>query len=1073
MHSDKNITKSKRRRLFKALVWIVVIVLANVVGFTLALQSSTIQTKLVQYLSIRLSTETGYQVTLNHIDIDWLDKATIEGLKVLDHHDQLMIDVAELTLDYKLSTLFRKNDVLIDEVILVNPDVQLITYTDSLLNITEFIKSIKKLTRRKEGTNNLFTIDHIILREGNLAFNTVYKDSLEDRFDHNHFKLSELNSTITDFSIRQDTISMAVRQLTAIDPITNLHVSEMNTDFEVSQSRMVFDNLLLKAGESVIKDSIVFTYNGMKNLNHFTDSVQISGRLDESILNSKELAVFVPYFKKIDEQYKFSGQFNGKVTDLSISNFQLGFGKGSYVAGRSYFSGLPDIEETFMDIRLTNSVIFENDLNKYVNIESFTEYNRFDNLRLEGNFTGYIQDFVATGKFYTNLGFIQTDINLKIAENPANTAYTGNILLENFELGSYLSQSKVGLVSMEGRISGRGVNVSNADFILDGEISQFELNNYSYSNIHVNAQFASEFFEGLISVDDPNLKLSSESFIDLRNKRNEVKIDGELEYINFQPLNLINQKSFLSTKVNLNIKGFQIDSIVGHIYLEDMKAGYRDQNMEVSRLLLNSEKRDSLRTLELVTDRVDMKLDGNFNFTTAVKDIKRLLHEYQLNLKNESDSLEAYYSALDLSQRDDYQINFNGNLRDINKLVNLFVPELKFSSGTKLSGYFQHGHSAIVALNLASDTITYAQNALINNELNFHASKVSDNREVLASMDFISDAQITADGATTDEFITSAVWDNHKIDFNVFLEQAAYDNIADLYGEISFLKDTTNVTFKPSNLRVLDKLWSIQENNKISFSNQEVHISNLSVFNEGEELRANGIISKDSSKQFTISATDLQLALVNPLINKELTGIINGDISVADVYDVPIIESDFIIRDFEVNNFLVGSVSSYSRWNNTSKLFDVNFYVEKDSLRAVHLTGTYNPFSTDNNLNLTTTLKKADLSVAEPFISTVFSEMQGSLSGEFTIRGSLRNPYLSGQGDVTNAQLRVNYLNTLYQFQGQWSLDSSAIRLNNVAVTDSNNKTAMLTGVFNHRGFRDFNMELKGTLTRSRTSIET
>ena len=1044
----------------------ILIISTNILGLLLALQLPSVQTRLAQYLSAELSEKTGFNITVTYVEIDWLDKATLSGLTILDNHQQLMIDVADLTLDYKLSTLFRKKDVLIDEIILNDPIVNLISDTDSLLNITVFIDALKSLSTPSETGPGIFTIDRISITRGLFSFNTSYKDSISGRFDHNHFILTDLESSIKNFSIRQDTINLVINQLTAADSITQLVVHDMQTNFEISQSRMVFDQLDLKVGKSRIKDSIVFNYNRMKSLSYFNDSVRMSGNLNGTMLHSEDLAVFAPYFSRINENYRVSGSFEGEVSALSVQKLELNFGKGSRLAGTAYFSGLPDIENTFMNIQLSKSILFENDLNQYVNVASFSEYNRFNQLTLDGSFTGYIHDFVATGKFNSSLGFMQTDINLKVAEDPANTAYQGQIRLDNFELGSYLNDANVGKISLNGRISGRGFDVSNADFVLDGEISELEINKYAYSNIKVNAQFASEFFEGLLSVDDPNLKLQSESFVDLRQNRNEVKVTGELEYANFQALNILEEKSSLSSKIDMSITGFEIDSIIGHVFLEDLQASYKEETIKVDRLLLNSDKQGDLRTLELVTDRVNIKVNGNFNYTTAYADLKRLMYEYQLNLLNTSDSITSYYANLKPGVPEKYYIDINCELRDINRLINLFIPDLHFASNTKLTGNFRHGYSSIFALNLTSDSISYTQNSLINNELNFHTSKLANSEQVLAAMDFVSGSQSTESGATADEFIVSAIWDNNKIDFNAMMEQKEFNNVADLYGEIYFLKDTTNISFKPSNLRVLDKLWTIKENNQIILTNKEIIVSDLSVFNEDEELRAEGIISRDPSKEFNVSARNLEIALINPLINKRLDGVINGDFSVADVYNLPIIQSDFSIQDFRINDFLVGNVNNYSKWNNQNDLFDVNFYIEKDELRAVNLSGTYNPFNEQQSLDLSATLTNAELAVAEPFIGNIFSEIAGSISGEFKVLGTLLNPMLAGKGEFNNAQLKVNYLNTLYRFNGQWSLDSSAIRLINLAVTDIYNNSAQLSGVFNHTGFRDFNMNINGKLQK-------
>ncbi len=287
-----------------------------------------------------------------------------------------------------------------------------------------------------------------------------------------------------------------------------------------------------------------------------------------------------------------------------------------------YFSGLPDISETFIDIRLKNSIIYENDIEQYVPSAAFKRYNRFKQVQLNGSFTGYTEDFVAYGNFKTDLGTIISDINLKIAPDPSNTSYSGEIRLGNFDLGSYLEKKALGKVTLNGNLAGKGINMESANFTFDGAIDSLAIRGYTYSNIKTSGKFEQEYFFGMLDVDDPNLKLHTQNEIDLRNRANKIIISGELEYAHLSNLGLVVNHTLVKSKIEADFQGFTLDSIIGHVYLEDLYAEYKEQQLEIESLTLNSEKKNGRRSIEFITDRANILVWGDFNFTSAYRDIK-------------------------------------------------------------------------------------------------------------------------------------------------------------------------------------------------------------------------------------------------------------------------------------------------------------------------------------------------------------------------------------------------------------------------------------------------------------------
>ena len=1033
----------------------------------LLLQAPAIQTRLAQYLSRVLSGKTGFNITVDAVDIKWVDRFSIHGLNIIDDNDHSLLTLESLDVNYKLGSVLKEH-IHLDKADLQGLNMQVHKEENGTFNISILINRIKELNKKEnKKSSTALSIDEVNIAKSSFNFYRDKDEMAQSKFNPKNFNLENIEGHLQSLMIVSDTFKVDIMSLQAIETRTNSKVSNLRTKYLISPRSMRFDSLYANLNKSEVNNNLVFNYSGYNDLGSFTDSVYIEAELDKATISSKDLSLFSSYFENINDKYVVSGSFQGEIDDFRIKNLKFGLGRGSNLAGSVYFSGLPNINETFIDISLRNSTIHENDIEKYIPSKAFKTYNRFKQVQLNGSFTGYIEDFVAYGNFKTDIGTIISDINLKISSEPENTSYSGKIQLDDFDLGTYLNNKVLGKIKLNGNVVGRGINVSNANFSFDGAIDSLSIRGYTYSNINTAGKFEQEYFSGSLDINDPNLKLHTQNEIDLRNKANKIIVSGELEYANLNNLGFVANHALVKSKIEVDFKGFALDSIIGHVYLEDFYAEHKEQQLLIESLTLNSEKENGQRFVELITDKANIKVWGDFNFTSAYRDIRYLGKEYLLSLINDKDSIASFYANQKIIGFDkQYSITAQARFINIDRFLKLFAPSLSLHSSTSIDIQFNHSLASTLSFQVLNDTLSYQGNTVVNNNINVDASKFMGKPEILAAADIQSTNQFLSNGAILDNLIISAVWDNNKIDFNWYHTQPTINNTNDIYGEIFFFRDSTQIHLNKSNLSLLDKAWTIQDNNFITIANQNIYIRNLNISSYEQMLTVSGVVSPDADKVLAITANNLAISTINPLISKSLSGRLSGEFAISGIYDSPTIVSNFYINGFAINQYLLGNIYSSNDWNNDKNLFDIQLVVSRDDSPMILVNGIFNPFDKENALDLNAAFMNARLDVAEPFIENLFSKLRGGITGNMKITGPLQSPKISGEGLINNAGLRVNYLNTFYNVEGKWAFDSTAIYLKELNLTDVNKNKATLGGRFTHANFKNFRINLNGSMQR-------
>src|SRR5690606_797244 len=147
--------------------------------------------------------------------------------------------------------------------------------------------------------------------------------------------------------------------------------------------------------------------------------------------------------------------------------------------------------------------VHASDLQKYLELSAYNVVKKFGQISGKAQFLGFLNDFVANGTLSTQLGKLDTDINLKINDSLSpKSYYKGHLTTYNFNLGKLVDRPEVKLIDMDGNIEGKGFSLEEAELKLDAEIKRIGYKNYDYKNIVTNAQLSDEHFIGEISARD-------------------------------------------------------------------------------------------------------------------------------------------------------------------------------------------------------------------------------------------------------------------------------------------------------------------------------------------------------------------------------------------------------------------------------------------------------------------------------------------------------------------------------------------------------------------------------------------
>lgn len=1056
-----------KNRILKISAYFVATLAFLVISAFLFLQIPAVQKKIINHYLRGFSDVTGFETSISDFQLLWFDRLELRNLEVFDMEKNRMIGVRNVLINFQLSQLFDERDIHVDGVYLDSADVFITRVNESDtsrdLNINVFVNRINEqygAAGPGTGRSPRVNIGEAVLNASDFSYVDQDRDSIRNGFNYNQFSFDINEAQLQNFLALGDTIQFKLQTLLAAEKNSDFEINQMSTFFRISQQCLEFVDLDLKTGKSNITDTILFRFNGRRELNDFNEKVDIHANFRNTVIDPQDLALFAPEAKNLTRPIVVNGVFNGRINNFKLTEMELVTGN-TVLKGSLDMEGLPLLSETFTILDLKNSTVDLMDFDGILGDQVLDRLRPLGKMTMNGQFLGYFTDFVANGNFSGDLGQINSDINFKVNETNFNrSVYSGKIALDNFDLGTYLKDTtNFQRVTLDGNVKGSGLTLQTADFKLDGNVDRIGIRKYDYSNITTNARFASEFFNGFFAINDPNLKFTAEGSIDLRKGINEIKVRANIDTALFQNLNLTARELFIRSDVDVNIKGLHLDSIVGTADIKDFHIINDGKSLSLDVIQLISEKMESNRAIHIQSSLVDGEIKGDFLLTDLTYDLQTAVKEIMLNIRNDERAISSYYRKKNYKPKS-YETSFKLSLKDVEPLVQLFNLDLLVSARTVVQGKFTSGYTTILQAFSTIDSLAYNKALFVGTEVEVTASKIADSTNVLAMAFVNSDQQFLTKALHTKNLVAEAIWNKNRVDFSLDADQQGQTNYVRLKGDLNFLRDSTQLRFLPSTIKILEKDWEFDPDNLITLQREHVRIEELRVRNEEQYVLIDGEVSRDPDKTLAMKVSELDLSILNPLTGKDITGTLNAMFQLNNYFEAPQLQNDLKIDSLTIDQFLIGDVTGKNLWDPAQKQFLINFFIDRNETRIVNLSGFYNPSRTALPLDISAKLVDANLKIVEPFFDDMFSNIGGTITGDYRITGQLESPLIEGEGKVTRGQIMVNYLKTTYQFTGFIGLSPHSIYFKNLELSDLFNNKGMLNATLTHQNFKSMRINL-------------
>lgn len=1005
-----------------------------------SLQFKPVQTYVAQKAAAYLSKELKTTISIKSLYIKPFKSIVLEDLLVLDLQKdtllstpQFMVDINQLSIDKKI--------ININTVQINNGQFFLKDFKDKSSNldfIINYFDSGKPTVKKPDSKPFDVTIGRVILNKFAFRYkNYAAKDTVQGKnVNFDNVDVKELSGIFDGLDTKNHLVKTNIKNLTLREK-SGFYLKNLTAETTIDSNAIELKKLLLVTDHSRLTDYYQMKFKTYRDFNHYVDSVRMKAIFKESHLSSKDVAFFAPELNSMKIELDVDGQITGLVNNLRAKKLSIRSGKATHIKGDFIIKGLPKWKETFMDLKIEMAGTNKKDLDEV--LAGFTGskkaiipsiVNKFGNINFNGNFTGFQNDFIAYGEFKTKLGRIVSDVNMKIDKNDV-PSYTGNVKTFDFNIGNLLDEKSLGRISSSLYVKGRGTELKDLTEKLNGDVAYIDFNGYRYRNVKIDGTFEKKNFDGKLSINDKNVKLIFDGGVNLNPRLPVFNFNATITKARLKALKLLNDSLLVDAKFSTNFSGTNLNNIEGQLLIQEIRLQNPKGIYNVDSVQLMAQGTGVDRVLDIKSDILDASIRGEYDLNSIVSYYKAIAKTYVPSLRA---NIIKYKNQI---------FKFNLRVKKFEPLAQFISPGLEMAEGATLIGDFDSRNNT-ATLNGYVKTLKY--NGVVINNIILDENTTKEQLQLIVTSDRVQ----LNDSLFIKDVNISNILRNDSLAFNVKMSNSDEANQLDLNGLVEFTKNEDTIarlSVLPSILKINSEEWRIQEKVRIAINNGKTLISNFDLTNGEQQMTIDGLISEDQKDLLVVGFKDFNLKTLNPFtkgFGVKLSGNVNGMTNLYGILKAPKVNDDLKIDSLTFNDIYIGTLTDTSSFNNESSKINVFTRITTENSETFKLTG--NLDLKEKLIDLNVKMKDSKLTILEPFVKQLVSNLKGDISADLTVKGKLDKPQIDGNISFNKGELMVNYLKTTYVITDEVKVANSVIDLDDLELNDLEGHQAVAVG---------------------------
>ncbi|HPV55524.1 MAG TPA: translocation/assembly module TamB domain-containing protein [Tenuifilaceae bacterium] len=1021
------------------------------------------QTILVDKVSTLIKSKTGINVSVGAVDFRPFNRVLLKNVYIEDLNKDTLIFAKRISVSLSTFKLnegeYKLNKVAIDQAY-----INFVTDSSGMMNLTALLNKISSDTLKSQDSSNfILKSNQVIISNSHFNLKNVKAKHQEFGINFEDFSFNNLNIDAGDFYINADTIAIKINDLSLVDQ-SGFKLDKFRADFTLCSHYLNFDKLRIVAhGSSIKMNHFKMGFANWSNFSDFVNKIKLDADITNSYIKTTTIAYIIPSFRNIQLSATLNGQIKGPISDIRGKNLEITMGAQTKILTNVNVTGLPKIDQTLMVVDIKELSTTRNDLlsikdqkNKSI-IDIPADVDVLGKTTYKGNFTGYINNFVAYGTITSAIGKLAIDLSF-LPDKNQGIAFEGNLNAINLDVGKLAQSDFIGRTTFHAKVKGSSDKEANVKAFTDATIKSFILNKYNYSDIEVSGNLSNKTYIGSVHLNDPNCKLNFLGKIDFSDSIPEFDFSAFVPKVDLVKLNLnttdsISQASFLLTT---KFTGSNLDNSKGEIKV--LNSYYKNQRGEfkLSDIVISADNSVDSKMISLKSEFAEGEIRSKYNYSKVFAYLSDLFFKYAPAFNKKGDIKPLPTTGVEKPEYNDYLIKFR--LKKTQKITTVISPEIKIAENSTIFG-------------------------ILNPDLQSLTFKIKIPEIQIGST---SVKELSVDGQTKDSTLVASII-TPVIKFgetqvkNFKINTQVKNNILDFslgwqnqekpatYGLIEAIADfnesgknghIAQFHFKPSTFVLSDSTWQLSAST-IAVDTSSIFIDNFSVSSLNQELTVKGNISTKEQDTLSINIKNLNISYLNLFLQNlgySLQGKINGFARLNAIYSNPTLYADISINKLSANAKPVGDINFTSVWHNSEQRMAINLSNKQNDSITFSAKGNY--YIENSNLNFDIDINKIKLDHLSPLLEGNISNLSGIIKGNLKITGTTKKPIINGNIVLDNSSLTVDFLKTQYTINDNISVENSDIFLKGFKINDRNRKTALVNGAIRTNYFKDFNLNL-------------
>jgi len=1035
-----------------------------VILFCFAIRTTPIQTFLATQVASKLSKELKATVSIKALTIPSLDEIALDGM--------LLTDTKQDTLFYAKTIYISLADYNISKLIF---NIETVDLEDGVIHIKRdkkgkfnhrFLTNYFTASKPSKRKQPKITIANLNLNNTRFKYDDYRKERSVSGIDYFHLDTKKINGKITQLNLNKGSYSADIKDFRFTEK-SGFILNDLNTRATVSHNGVFLKNLFLSSESSHIEaEKFDMRSTGLEDFYYFVDRIQFDARIDKSVLDLSEIALFAPVLEGMSDTIQLTTSIQKEVKQLRLADFDLKLLNNTHIKGTLNLPDYRDPKRAFFQERIDYAHIDMHELKSIKLPNSFKathlkidplvsrlQYIDATELQLDGFYSQFV---IAAKNIKTQLGNVRVDNGIMFTQNNENDSYTFqrsrateyDVKIENFDLGTLLDNKNLGLIDGIFFLSGEASDINEVAFTsLEGKVNRFDYLDYPYSQIEIiEGALIDKQFTGKIDVKDDNAEIAYRGSV---NFKDELHLKFEVDVTNalLNQLNIYPKNSSISSHFKIDIRGNNPTNFRGSVIMDEFTLTEGTKKLNVPAMNINLERGKLKDQLTISSDLAQVSVTGKVNLNNIASDFYHQFNSTFPALFKTEDQRKNH------TKRDHFE--FDVTLGQTEDLLAIFSPELHISPGTSFSGHYYEESSNFLT-KIISDSISYGD--LHSYDINFQ--QYMDKKDI--SLNFQTEKVQYKDSLNFDLLNFNISGANDQLSSN--LSWGTPSSTPSLIKWSTLFVDSKHykVNLDTSYFQINDNRWHIENTSKFTFNSDTIHIESFLLKRGNQSISADGYLSDLEKHKLSFNIQNFNLSEVSNFISKTpLEGTLNAIGSISS----PAKNFQYVgytdIKHLVLKNQLVGDVNVHSRWVPDKSSLNLQGDLIYKSNQTFDFTGDYYPYLRQNNLDFNLVFDQTDIQFTNAFLDpNVVSEIKGLLQGKLNVTGTPNKPNLAGAVSLLAGSAKIELLGTHFAMEGPIEVDNNSFLINGIPVFDEEGNAGKLIGAVYHDNFNNFNFDL-------------